>query len=125
MKKYNYKDLDLYKAAKDLVLSVYALLRKFPKEEQYALCDQLRRAAISIPSNIAEGSGRTSAKDQAHFFEIAFGSLMEIECQLDIACDLGYISNEELESLNAQIARVAAMLSGMRRKLLGENSLTR
>ena len=125
MKKYNYKDLDLYKASKDLVLSVYALLRKFPKEEQYALCDQLRRAAISIPSNIAEGSGRTSAKDQAHFFEIAFGSLMEIECQLDIACDLGYISNEELESLNAQIARVAAMLSGMRRKLLGENSLTR
>ena len=125
MKKYNYKDLDLYKAAKDLVLSVYALLRKFPKEAQYALCDQLRRAAISIPSNIAEGSGRTSAKDQAHFFEIAFGSLMEIECQLDIACDLGYISNEELESLNAQIARVAAMLSGMRRKLLGENSLTR
>ena len=125
MKKYNYKDLDLYKAAKELVLSVYALLRKFPKEEQYALCDQLRRAAISIPSNIAEGSGRTSAKDQAHFFEMAFGSLMEIECQLDIACDLGYISNEELESLNAQIARVAAMLSGMRRKLLGENSLTR
>ena len=125
MKKYNYKDLDLYKASKDLVLSVYALLRKFPKEEQYALCDQLRRAAISIPSNIAEGSGRTSAKDQAHFFEIAFGSLMEIECQLDIACDLGYISNEELESLNAQIARVAAMLSGMRRKLLGENSLIR
>ena len=125
MKKYNYKDLDLYKAAKELVLSVYALLRKFPKEEQFALCDQLRRAAISIPSNIAEGSGRTSAKDQAHFFEIAFGSLMEIECQLDIACDLGYISNEELESLNAQIARVAAMLSGMRRKLLGENSLIR
>ena len=125
MKKYNYKDLDLYKASKDLVLSVYALLRKFPKEEQYALCDQLRRAVISIPSNLAEGSGRTSAKDQAHFFEMAFGSLMEVECQLDIACDLGYISNEELESLNAQIARVAAMLSGMRRKLLGENSLIR
>lgn len=125
MKKYNYKDLDLYKAAKELVLSVYALLRKFPKEEQYALCDHLRRAVISIPSNLAEGSGRTSAKDQAHFLEMAFGSLMEVECQLDIACDLGYISNEELESLNAQIARVAAMLSGMRRKLLGENSLTR
>ena len=124
-KKYNYKDLDLYKAAKELVLSVYALLRKFPREEQYALCDQLRRAAISIPSNLAEGSGRTSAKDQAHFFEMAFGSLMEVECQLDIACDLGYASREELESLNEQIARVAAMLSGMRRKLLGENSLIR
>lgn len=124
-KKYNYKDLDLYKAAKELVLCVYALLRKFPREEQYALCDQLRRAAISIPSNIAEGSGRTSAKDQAHFLEMAFGSLMEVDCQLDIACDLGYMSHEELESLNAQIARVASMLSGMRRKLLGENSLTR
>ena len=124
-KKYNYKDLDIYKAAKDLVLSVYALLCKFPKEEQYALCDQLRRAVISIPSNIAEGSGRTSSKDQSHFLEMAFGSLMEVECQLDIACDLGYVSNEELESLNAQIASVAAMLSGMRRKLLGANSLTR
>ena len=124
-KKFNYKDLDLYKSAKELVLSVYALLRKFPKEEQYALCDQLRRAVISIPSNLAEGSGRTSAKDQAHFFEMAFGSLMEVECQLDIAYDLGYMSHEELESLNEQIARVAAMLSGMRRKLLGANSLTR
>ena len=123
--KYSYKKLEAYKETKTLVKQVYALLKKFPKEEQYALCDQLRRAVISVPSNMAEGSGRTSAKDQAHFFEIAFGSLMEIECQLDIACDLGYISNEELESLNAQIARVAAMLSGMRRKLLGENSLTR
>ena len=124
-KKYTYKDLDLYKSAKELVLSVYALLRKFPKEEQYALCDQLRRAVISIPSNIAEGSGRTSSKDQAHFLEMAFGSLMEVECQLDIACDLGYVSNAELESLSVQIASIAAMLSGMRRKLLGENSLTR
>ena len=124
-KKYNYKDLEAYKEAKILVRMIYFLLQRFPKEETYALCDQLRRAAISIPSNIAEGSGRTSAKDQAHFFEMAFGSLMEIECQLDIASDLGYISNEELESLNAQIARVASMLSGMRRKLLGENSLTR
>ena len=105
---------------------VYASLRKFPKEEQYALCDQLRRAVISIPSNIAEGSGRTSAKDQAHFFlEMAYGSLMEVDCQLDIACDLGYVSQEELVPLNMQIDRIASMLSGMRRKLLGPNSLTR
>lgn len=123
--KYSYKNLEAYKETKTLVKQVYALLKKFPKEEQYALCDQLRRAVISIPSNLAEGSGRTSAKDQAHFFEMAFGSLMEVECQLDIACDLGYMSHDELESLNEQIARVAAMLSGMRRKLLGANSLTR
>lgn len=118
MKKFNYKDLDLYKAAKDLVLSVYALLRKFPKEEQYALCDQLRRAVISVPSNIAEGSGRTSAKDQAHFFEMAFGSLMEVDCQMEIAHDLGYVALGDQEVVTAQISQVAALLSGMRRKIL-------
>ena len=125
MKKFNYKDLDLYKAAKELVLSVYSLLRKFPKEEQYALCDQLRRAVISVPSNIAEGSGRTSAKDQAHFFEMAFGSLMEVDCQVDIAHDLGYIAQHDIDIINEQISRVAALLSGMRRKILGDNSLNR
>ena len=123
--KYSYKNLDAYKEAKNLVKVVYAQLDKFPKEEQYALCDQLRRAVISVPSNIAESSGRTSAKDQAHFIEMAYGSLMEVECQLDIACDLGYLSHEELEPLNTQIACIASILSGMRRKLLGDNSLTR
>ena len=113
MKKYNYKDLDLYKAAKDLVLSVYALLRKFPKEEQYALSDQLRRAVISIPSNIAEGSGRNSQKDQAHFYNIAYGSLMEVFSQLDLACDLGYISQKEFEQLELVVNEEAKMLSGL------------
>ena len=113
MKKYNYKDLDLYKAAKELVLSVYALLRKFPKEEQYVLCDQLRRAVISIPSNIAEGSGRNSQKDQAHFYNIAYGSLMEVFSQLDIACDLGYISQKEFEQLELVVNEEAKMLSGL------------
>lgn len=113
-KKYNYKDLDLYKAAKDLVLSVYALLRKFPKEEQYALCDQLRRAAISIPSNIAEGMGRVSTKEQIHFLEIAYGSLREVDCQLDIANDLAYISDEELIEIENKLEKVAALIAGMR-----------
>ena len=66
--KYSFKNLDAYKEAKNLVKVVYGLIEKFPKVETYALCNQLRRAVISIPSNIAEGSGRTSAKDQAHFF---------------------------------------------------------
>ena len=121
--KYSYKNLEAYKESKTLVKQVYALLKKFPCEEQYALCDQLRRAVISIPSNLAEGSGRTSAKDQAHFFEMAFGSLMEVDCQIDIAKDLGYVSSEELEVVSKQISQVAALLSGMRRKILGENSL--
>ena len=116
--KYSYKNLDVYKESKTLVKMVYGYLRKFPKEEQYALCDQLRRAVISVPSNLAEGTGRISSKDQSHFLEIAFGSLMEVDCQLDIANELGYMSDGELQTANAQISRVAALLSGMRRKRL-------
>ena len=119
--KYSYKNLEAYKEAKALVKQVYVLLKKFPKEEQYALCDQLRRAVISVPSNIAEGSGRTSAKDQAHFFEMAFGSLMEVDCQMDIAHELGYVSSDEHEEVAKQISQVAALLSGMRNKCLGRS----
>ena len=117
-KKYEYKNLDVYKESKNLVKMVYGLIEKFPKVETYALCDQLRRSVISVPSNIAEGSGRTSAKDQAHFFEIAYGSVMEVSCQMDIACDLGYITPDELKQLEEQARRIAAMLSGLRRKCL-------
>ena len=117
--KYSFKNLDAYKEAKSLVKVVYGLIEKFPKVETYALCDQLRRAVISIPSNIAEGSGRTSAKDQAHFFEIAFGSLMEVHCQMDISCDLEYINQNELTQVEEQIRKIAAILSGLRRKCLG------
>lgn len=85
------------------------------------MCDQLRRAVISVPSNIAEGSGRTSAKDQAHFLEMAFGSLMEVDCQMDIAQDLGYVSSDKLEEVSKQISKVAALLSGMRNKCLGRS----
>lgn len=119
--KYSYKNLEAYKESKTLVKQVYALLKRFPKEEQYALCDQLRRAVISVPSNIAEGSGRTSSKDQTHFFEMAFGSLMEVDCQMDFAQDLGYVSLDEHEEVTVQISKVAALLSGMRNKCLGRS----
>lgn len=122
--KYTYKTLDAYKESKALVMLVYVLIKTFPREEQYALCDQLRRAVISVPSNIAEGSGRTSAKDQAHFLEMAFGSLMEVNCQIDIAYDLGYITKEDVARVEERVRAIAALLSGMRRKRLGENSLT-
>lgn len=113
-KKYDYKQLDVYKEAKTLVLMVYALLHTFPKEETYALCDQLRRAVVSIPSNIAEGLGRISAKEQVHFLEIAYGSLCEVDCQMDIAKELGYISSEELTDIDAQLNKVAALIAGLR-----------
>ena len=108
-----FRNLNVYIKSKELVKQIYSLLKKFPREEQYALSDQLRRAVISIPSNIAEGSGRNSQKDQAHFYNIAYGSLMEVLSQLDIACDLGYISQEEFNQLESLINEEAKMLSGL------------
>ena len=112
----SFRKLNVYVKAKELVKKVYELLNKFPKEEQYALCDQLRRAVVSIPSNIAEGCGRETLKDQTHFLNIAYGSLMEIYSQLDVACDLGYISDAEFEQMDVLINEEAKMLAGMIRK---------
>ena len=120
--KYDYKQLDVYKKSMTLVMMVYALLRKFPKEEQYALCDQLRRAVVSIPSNIAEGLGRYSSKEQVHFFEIAYGSLREVDCQLDIASKLGYITPEDLFEMTLQYEKVGALISGLRTKRLSSTN---
>lgn len=111
-----YRSLNAYQEAKELVKQVYELIKKFPKEEQYALCDQLRRAVISIPLNIAEGMGRYSAKEQIHFLEIAFGSLLEVSAQMDIACDLSYIQRTDLEAIDDKIKNIAALLSGLRNK---------
>ena len=109
-----YKKLEVYTVGKELVLHVYELLKKFPKEEQYALCDQLRRAVISVPSNIAEGLGRLSEKEQVRFIEIAYGSLLEVETQLELACDLHYISEEDLDGVMALVDREAKLSSGLR-----------
>ena len=118
--KYDYKQLDVYKESKALVKMVYKLLKGFPKEEQYALCDQIRRAVVSVPSNVAEGLGRYSAKELVHFYEIAYGSLREVDCQLDIACDLGYITQTNLDEVIKQMDKVAALISGLRKKRMGE-----
>ena len=109
----SFRNLNAYIKAKELVSQVYALIKKFPKEEQYALCDQLRRAVISIPSNIAEGSGRMTTKDQSHFYSIAYGSLMEVLAQLDVASDLGYITKEEFQHIETLIDVEAKLLTGL------------
>ena len=111
---FSYRNLRVYQQAKNLVLYVYDLLRLFPKEEQYALCDQLRRAVVSIPSNIAEGEGRSSVKEQAHFMEIALGSLNEVMCQLELANELHYINKNQLFEVEEQVKSVAQMLAGLR-----------
>ncbi len=95
-------------------MQVYSLIKKFPKEEQYALCDQLRRAVVSVPSNIAEGMGRVSEKEKAHFIEIAYASLMEVECQLDIALKLNYITDKEFFEIDQESVELERLLSGLR-----------
>ena len=120
---FSYRQLDAYRKAKEFVIYVYALLKQFPKEEQYALCDQLRRAAISIPSNIAEGMGRISVKEQIHFIEIAFGSLNETMCQLELAYELNYISQEDLLASEDFTKAITRMLSRLRRIRLDKLTL--
>jgi len=114
MDKFTFFDLRVYQEAKELVKSVYTLLDKFPKYETYALGDQLRRAVTSVPSNIAEGSGRFSIKEKIHFIEIAYGSLTETLCQLDIANDLNYITDEEFANEKERINVIGKQLSGLR-----------
>ena len=111
---FSFFDLRVYKESKELVKSVYQLLEKFPKHETYALGDQLRRAVVSVPSNIAEGSGRFSIKEKIHFIEIAYGSLTESLCQLDIAHELEYITNEEFNNEKERINIIGKQLSGLR-----------
>ena len=105
-----FKNLIVYQKSKDLVMQVYALLKQFPDEERFALCGQIRRAAISIPSNIAEGMARMSNKDQSHFLNIAYGSLMELYAQIDIAHDLGYINQNEYDKIEISINEIDKMI---------------
>lgn len=111
---FSFERLDVWKSARRLVVSVYGLLRDFPSLERYALCDQIRRAIISVPSNIAEGNGRVSLKERIHFIEIAYGSLMEVYSQLLIAVELHYIPNAELDSLKEHFSEVSIMLTAFK-----------
>jgi four helix bundle protein len=105
-----FKNLIVYQKSKELVKQVYALLKQFPDDERFALCGQMRRAAISVPSNIVEGMARLSTKDQSHFLNIAYGSLMELYAQLDIAHDLGYLSEKEFIKIETQIDEIDKMI---------------
>jgi four helix bundle protein len=100
-----------------LVKEVYSLLKQYPQHEQYAICDQMRRSSVSVPSNIAEGTSKTSPKEQYHFLEIAYGSLMELMCQLEISHDLTYITQEQFNSLEEKVFTIFKMLSSMQTSL--------
>ena len=106
-RKFNFRNLICYQKGRVLVKEVYALVKAFPVEEKYALGDQMRRAVVSVTSNIAEGSGRQSLKDQAHFLELSYGSLMEVMSQIDLALDLNFIDNKNYNRLELLIEEEA------------------
>jgi len=113
----NYKNIKAYQLADTLALNIYKITQKFPKEELYGLVSQLRRAAVSIPTNIAEGASRQHEKDYVHFLYIARGSSAEVEYLAGLAYRLGYIEARDHENLCAAIEEVAKTLVGLIRTI--------
>ena len=115
MDDFYYRKLNVYHLSKQLVIDIYSISKKFPASEQFGLTNQIQRAAVSIPSNIAEGMGRFSIKERIHHLEFSLGSLMEVMCQLEIAESLNYISANELTIQEGNIKEISKMLTGLRR----------
>ncbi|HEX9292253.1 MAG TPA: four helix bundle protein [Gemmatimonadales bacterium] len=116
-----YRDLIVWQDSMDLVLSIYRITAAFPKEERYSLVSQLRRAAVSVPSNIAEGHGRSRTGDYLRHLSVAVGSLSEVETQVQIARRLEYITEDDqsrlLESCNAIAKMFGGLIRSLRRRL--------
>jgi four helix bundle protein len=112
-----YKDLEVWQSAMELAVQVYRLTAMFPKEERYGLTSQMRRAAVSVPSNIAEGKGRSSDKELIQFLCHSRGSLFEIETQLEIGEQLGYSKTEDCDAIRRETARIGQMINGLIRSV--------
>lgn len=121
-----FKDLDAWKEGHFLVLKIYLITKNFPKEEQFGLSNQLRRAAVSITSNIAEGFSRGSYREKIQFYSIALGSLTEMQSQLEVSRGIGYISREQFNELDFYTVKVGKIIHGLikgsKRILLKPNS---
>ena len=115
---FSFEKLLAYKSARKLINEIYLLQKSFPREENYALGDQIRRSSVSVAANIAEGSGRISPKEKLNFVENSYGSLLEAFCELQIASDFGYISENALTNLSPKFEETAKLLSGLRTSLL-------
>lgn len=107
----NHQNLDIYKVSRLFVKECYSITKKFPTEEKFALVQQIRRAALSVHLNLAEGCSRKSVPERNRFFEVSRGSVIEIDSALDIASDLGYCSKNGLEELGNYMVRCFGMLS--------------
>lgn len=108
----DFTDLDVWKLGHKLVISIYLMIKKFPKFEQYGLSDQMRRAAVSVTSNIAEGFGRQGVKEKIQFYYMSMGSLTELKNQMFVAKDVGYIDIKTFDQIQNQIGDVYRLLRG-------------
>lgn len=124
MRTYYFEKLDVWHKSRHLVKEVYLITKDFPSEEKFGMAQQLRRASISIPSNLAEGTSRNSGKDQARFTEIAYGSLMEVLSLLITAIDLGFLTENQINNLRPQIEEIGNKLNALRETQLKRNSTT-
>ncbi len=115
---FHFENLIAFQKARGLVNHVYDLQEHFPPTEKWALGDQIRRAVVSVTSNIAEGMGRTSLKEQVHFLEISIGSLMEVYSQLLIAVDRKFISQTDFDNISKELAEVSKLISGLRLSII-------
>ena len=111
---FRFEKLDVWQKAVDFAHGVYRATSRFPAEERFGLTSQMRRAAVSISSNVAEGSARSSKKDFAHFVEIGYGSLMEVVSQLQVACQQAWLKQTDRDELYARAEELARMLSGLK-----------
>lgn len=117
MREFSFEKLEVWKRARGFTVEIYKTTASFPNEEKFGLVSQLRRASISISSNIAEGSSRQSAKDQAKFYVIAFSSAIEVLNQLILSMDLNYISKESYQELRTELEAITAMLNTLHKRI--------
>lgn len=113
-----HRRLDVWKRSLLLTREIYKTTSAFPKSEEYGLVSQMRRAAVSIPSNLAEGAGRKGSKEFKQFLNIAQGSISELDTQIELALMLGYISTDQHEGLNSELTDISKMLYGLSRSLV-------
>ena len=118
----SHKDLNVWKGSVDMVTEIYQITKIFPKEEAFGLTNQIRRSAVSIPSNISEGAARNQTKEFIRFLHISLGSLAELETQLLISKNLGYLKSESYLTINGKLNEIRAQLAGLIRSLKNNNS---
>ena len=119
MHQYSFEKLEVYKLGRQLTKDIYQLTNSFPNDERFGLTNQIRRASVSVCLNIAEGSSRFSNKEKIRFYEISFGSLMEVVACLDIASDLSYITIEQVEETKVVIFEVSNKINALKRSMEG------